>query len=54
MQDGDELLVRRAQGGDASIDGVLEIAESSIGPDERGYRAEFVELVHRAKALLSE
>ena len=37
--------------GTGSYDAVLEIAESAKGADKHGYRAEFVEMVRRAKAL---
>ncbi len=37
--------------GDASFDSVLEIAAASLGPDDAGYRAEFVELVKTARGL---
>jgi Ca-activated chloride channel family protein len=35
--------------GDASLDKVLEIASTNLGPDSAGYRAEFVELVQIAR-----
>ena len=35
-----------------SLGGILEIAESSLGNDETGYRAEFVELVKNSQQLL--
>ncbi len=35
----------------SSYDAVLEIAESAKGPDKYGYRAEFVEMVGRAKTV---
>jgi hypothetical protein len=37
--------------GDMSFEGVLEIASASIGPDKRGYRAEFLELAKAARNL---
>jgi Ca-activated chloride channel family protein len=37
--------------GDMSFQGVLEIASASIGPDKRGYRAEFLELAKAARNL---
>ena len=37
--------------GDATFDAVLEIASSAKGHDTHGYRAEFLEIVRRAKAL---
>jgi Ca-activated chloride channel family protein len=35
----------------ANLDTVLELAEESKGTDEQGYRAEFINLVKKAKAL---
>ncbi|MEQ8210520.1 MAG: von Willebrand factor type A domain-containing protein [Lacipirellulaceae bacterium] len=40
--------------GDTSYAAVLEIAESALGKDKQGYRAEFLELVQRAKELAGE
>jgi secreted protein with Ig-like and vWFA domain len=40
--------------GTGTYEAVLEIAESAKGPDKHGYRAEFVEMVRRAKALTGE
>jgi Ca-activated chloride channel family protein len=37
--------------GTASYDNVLELAAAGLKNDEQGYRAEFVEMVKRAKAL---
>jgi Ca-activated chloride channel family protein len=37
--------------GELTLDGVLELAEESRGHDDKGYRAEFIELVRHAKAL---
>lgn len=37
--------------GDANFDSVLEIAAASLGPDNAGYRNEFVELVKIARSL---
>jgi Ca-activated chloride channel family protein len=37
--------------GTATYDAVLEIATSAKGPDLHGYRAEFLEMVRRAKAI---
>ncbi len=37
--------------GTATYDAVLEMAASAKGPDPHGYRAEFLELVRRAKAI---
>ncbi len=46
------LLLRDSQfKGDATYDAVGEIAGSNLGSDPHGYRAEFVELVRRAKEL---
>ena len=37
--------------GTATYDAVLEIATAAKGADPRGYRAEFIEMVRRAKSL---
>ncbi|MEM9185966.1 MAG: YfbK domain-containing protein [Planctomycetota bacterium] len=37
--------------GNAPLDAVIEIAQSAKGPDIDGYRAEFLELVKKAKTL---
>ena len=37
--------------GNATLDAVAEIAQSSLGADKSGYRSEFVSLVRSAKAL---
>ncbi len=37
--------------GNATLDSVLELAQSAIGADKSGYREEFVSLVRSAKAL---
>lgn len=37
--------------GDISLDGILEIAASAKGADPSGYRAEFVQLVQKAKEM---
>jgi Ca-activated chloride channel family protein len=37
--------------GTANFDGVLELAQEGKGADEEGYRAEFINLVKKAKAL---
>jgi Ca-activated chloride channel family protein len=37
--------------GDATFDMAAEIAQSSLGEDGSGYRAEFVDLARRAKEL---
>lgn len=49
------MLLRDSQHkGDASYDAVLEIAQSAIGEDSEGERAEFVELVKTAKNLAGQ
>jgi len=40
--------------GDATYGAVLEIAESAVGADPHGYRAEFLQMVRRAKALAGQ
>jgi len=45
------LLRGSGHKGDATYDAVLEIAASAKGPDLHGYRAEFLEMVRRAKSL---
>lgn len=40
--------------GGGTFDAVLEIAESAKGEDRHGYRAEFLELVRRARTLAGE
>jgi Ca-activated chloride channel family protein len=37
--------------GSASIDGVIELADEAKGKDEKGYRAEFIDLTKKIKAL---
>jgi Ca-activated chloride channel family protein len=37
--------------GTASLDGVLELGEEGKGKDEKGYRAEFLEMVKKAKGI---
>jgi Ca-activated chloride channel family protein len=37
--------------GNATLDAVIELAQSSLGADKSGYRSEFVSLVRSAKAL---
>ena len=37
--------------GDATFDSVIRMAEASRGSDPQGYRAEFIELVRRARAI---
>jgi len=46
------ILRGSAEKGTASLDGVIELADEGKGKDEKGYRAEFVELVKKAKALV--
>jgi len=49
------MLLRASEhGGDATYGAVLEIAASAKGPDVHGYRAEFLEMVRRAKALAGD
>jgi len=46
------MLLRNSQyRGSASYDNVLELAKAGLKDDEFGYRAEFVDLVTRAKAI---
>ena len=46
------MLLRGSRyAGNATLEAVEEIAASSLGEDEWGYRAEFVELVQKAKAV---
>lgn len=45
------LLRHSPHSGNASFDTVLEMAGANLGADLNGYRAEFVELVRRAKTL---
>ena len=45
------LLRRSPHAGEASYDGVLDLAWSARGPDEGGYRAEFLGLVEKARRL---
>ncbi len=46
------LLLRDSKyKGTSSYDAVLEIAAATKGPDRHGYRAEFLEMVRRARAL---
>ena len=47
------LLRDSPEKGTLTFDGVLELAGSSLGDDASGYRQEFLELVRKAKALLS-
>jgi Ca-activated chloride channel family protein len=45
------LLRNSPHKGTATLDGVLELADEGKGKDEKGYRAEFLELVKKAKTL---
>ncbi len=46
------MLLRSSKyAGNTTIDAVLEIAQSSQGPDKHGYRAEFVEMARKVKRL---
>jgi Ca-activated chloride channel homolog len=46
------LLLRDSKyRGDASLDGVFEVASANIGGDPNGYRAEFLELIKKARQL---
>ena len=46
------LMLRDSpQKGDLTWDKVLRLAEEGLGPDREGYRAEFIDLVRRAKQL---
>jgi Ca-activated chloride channel family protein len=48
------LLRHSPHKGNGTLDAVAEIAESSLGTDKSGYRAEFVGLVRSAKALRNQ
>lgn len=49
------MLIRESKyKGNATFDAVLERAKKSKGTDEFGYRAEFIQLVERAKLLMME
>jgi Ca-activated chloride channel family protein len=49
------LLLRDSQyKGNLTYAAVLELAQAGLGSDEHRYRAEFVEMIRRAKALRSE
>ncbi len=48
------LLRASPHRGDASFASVLALAEPALGPDPRGYRAEFVTLVRRAEELRAQ
>ena len=45
------LLRHSPHRGNATLDAVVELAQSSLGADKSGYRSEFVSLVRSAKAL---
>jgi Ca-activated chloride channel family protein len=46
------MLLRNSQyRGTSSFDNVLELAKAGLADDEHGYRAEFVDLVRRAKEI---
>jgi len=45
------VLRNSAYRGDATFNTAVEIAQSSLGEDARGYRAEFLDLVRRAQEL---
>ncbi len=46
------MLLRASEHrGNATYDAVLELAEEGLGEDQHGYRAEFLEIVKRAKSL---
>ncbi|MBN2788609.1 MAG: von Willebrand factor type A domain-containing protein [Candidatus Delongbacteria bacterium] len=46
------MLLRESKfAGDSTFDSVLEMAKGSMGKDDFGYRAEFVQLVEKAKLL---
>lgn len=49
------MLLRNSQHqGETSYDAVLEIASASLGADQHGYRAGFLELVRKAKQLAGD
>jgi Ca-activated chloride channel family protein len=49
------LLLRDSQyKGNLTYGAVMEVAQSAVGEDKQGYRAEFVELVRKAKQLRQE
>ena len=49
------LLLRDSQHkGNLTYAAVLELAQAGLGSDEHGYRAEFVEMIRRAKTLRGE
>jgi Ca-activated chloride channel family protein len=48
------ILRDSAHKGTASLDGVLALAAAGLARDDSGYRAEFVELVEKARELLAE
>jgi secreted protein with Ig-like and vWFA domain len=49
------MMLRHSQyKGQTSYDAILEIAQSALGKDPHGYRAEFLDLVRAAKSIASE
>jgi Ca-activated chloride channel family protein len=49
------LLLRDSQyKGNLTHAAVLELAQAGLGVDDHGYRAEFIEIVRRAKSLRGE
>lgn len=49
------MLLRHSEHkGSLTYDAVLELAGESLGPDEKKYRAEFVDLVRQAKSLAAK
>jgi Ca-activated chloride channel family protein len=49
------LLLRDSQHkGNLTYAAVLELAQAGLGSDEHGYRAEFIEMIRRAKSLRGE
>jgi Ca-activated chloride channel family protein len=47
------LLRASPHAGASTADMVLGLAEQGLGPDEHGYRAEFIDLVRKAQAQLT-
>jgi Ca-activated chloride channel family protein len=48
------LLRDSAHKGTTSFDAVIEIAQDGLGADGHGYRSDFVQLVHKAKAVAGQ
>ena len=48
------LLCDSQYKGNLTFAAVVELAQSGLGKDEHGYRAEFLEIVHRAAAIRGE